>query len=106
MSARDRIAVDDDALAALCRRWRVRELSAFGSVLRDDFRDDSDVDLLVSFEGDAQWSLLDIVRMERELAELVRRPVDLVSRRAVEESRNYIRRSHILSDLEALYVAG
>jgi uncharacterized protein len=52
---------DRDKLVALCRRWRVRELSVFGSVVRADFRPDSDVDVLVVFEPDADWSLLDLV---------------------------------------------
>lgn len=92
-----RLALDEARLADFCERWRVAALELFGSVVRDDFRPDSDVDVLVSFQPDADWSLLDHARMEDELATLVGRPVDLLTRRAVEHSGNPIRRSAILS---------
>lgn len=92
-------------VASFCRRWKVRELAAFGSVLREDFRPESDVDLLVTFEPDANWGLLDQATMENELAELLGRKVDLVSRRAVEQSTNWIRRKAILESAEIVHVA-
>lgn len=88
-----------------CRRWKVVELSVFGSVLRDDFRPDSDVDLLVRFAPEARWSLFDHARMERELEGILGRKVDLVSRSAVERSPNWIRRQEILSTARPLYAA-
>jgi predicted nucleotidyltransferase len=94
-----------DLLAAFCRRWKIVELSLFGSALREDFRDDSDIDLLARFAPEARWSLLDHARMERELAEMLGREVDLVSRTAVETSPNWIRRREILSSARALYAA-
>lgn len=100
-----RIAIDREQLTAFCRRWKVTELAFFGSVLRDDFRPDSDVDVLVSFASDAHWSLWDHVDMEEELSNLLGRKVDLVSRGAVEQSRNWIRRQAILSTVEPYYVA-
>ena len=87
-------------------RWKVAEFSLFGSALREDFGPTSDVDVLVAFEPEARWTLVDLDRMEEELASLFGRPVDLVERRAVEQSDNYIRRRHILSSAEAVYVAG
>lgn len=99
------IDVPRERIAAFCRKWKVVELALFGSVLRDDFGPDSDVDVLVSFASDARWSLLDESRMERELAELLGRSVDLVSRRAVQDSRNWIRRQAILASAEPIYVA-
>lgn len=99
------IDVPTERLADFCRHWKVTELALFGSVLRDDFRPDSDVDVLVSFASDAQWGLFDEARMEEELAELLGYPVDLVSRRAVEQSENWIRRRAILESVEPLYVA-
>ena len=102
----DPAEVPPAALAAFCRRWKVREVAVFGSALRDDFGPDSDVDLLVSFEKDAGWTLLDFVDMEDELAAIFGRKVDLVEREAVEESRNYLRRRSILGSARALYVAG
>jgi predicted nucleotidyltransferase len=89
-----------------CRRWKIRTLSVFGSALRDDFRPESDVDVLVSFEPSAEWSLLDHFQMQEELAALLGREVDLVSRRAVERSPNWIRRNAILGTAETVYVAG
>jgi uncharacterized protein len=88
-----------------CRRWRIVELSVFGSVLRPDFRPDSDIDLLVRFAPEARWSLFDHVRMERELGEILGREVDLVSRSAVERSPNWIRRKEILSTARTFYAA-
>jgi predicted nucleotidyltransferase len=83
----------------------VKEFSLFGSALRDDFRPDSDVDVLVRFAEDARWGLFDLVHMEEELSGILGRRVDLVDRRSVEASPNYIRRRHILSSLETVYVA-
>ena len=80
-------------------------LALFGSVLRDDFGPESDIDGLVTFAPSARWSLLDLVRMEDELTTLLGRTVDLVERAAVEQSENYIRRRHILQALEPVYVA-
>jgi uncharacterized protein len=92
-------------LEEFCRRWRIVELSAFGSVLREDFGPGSDIDLLVRFAPEAHWSLLDHMRMERELGEILGREVDLVSRSAVERSPNWIRRKEILSTARTLYAA-
>ncbi len=100
------IHVDRLGLAELCRRWKVIELAFFGSVLREDFGPESDVDVLVTFASEAEWSLLDLARMQLELSDLFGRPVDLVERQAVEQSENYIRRRHVLESLETVYVAG
>jgi len=103
MSAR--IRIDNEKIAAFCRRLGVVEFAFFGSVLRDDFRPESDVDVLVRFAPSAKLSLFDLVRMEDELSELLGRKVDLVEREAVERGENYIRRKHILSNVEPVYVA-
>lgn len=97
------IELPQDRIDAFCRRWKVVELALFGSVLRDDFRPDSDVDVLVTFAADAHWSLFDFIQAQDELADILERSVDLVERQAVEESRNYIRRKHILSTLQPVY---
>ena len=96
------IALDPDRLAALCRRWRVRELSLFGSVLRPDFSPDSDIDVLVTFFEDAPWDLFDFIRMKEELAELFGREIDLIEASAL---RNPFRRSEILRCSEVVYAA-
>ncbi len=75
-----RIPLPTDKLAEFCRRNRIRRLSLFGSVLRDDFRPDSDVDVLVEFEPESVVGFMALSRMQRELAQLLGRPVDLVPR--------------------------
>jgi predicted nucleotidyltransferase len=103
--AKHKTDIPADEIADFCRRWKVTELALFGSVLREDFGPDSDVDALVSFAPDARWSLLDLVRMQDELKAILGREVDLVQRVAVERSENYIRRKSILSNLEVIYAA-
>ena len=88
-----------------CHRWKIIELSLFGSALREDFRPDSDIDLLVRFAPGARWSLFDHARMERELEEIFGREVDLLSRTAVEGSANWIRREEILRTAQPIYAA-
>src|SRR5215470_10923260 len=100
-----RIAIDQEKIADFCRRWKISEFALFGSVLRDDFRPDSDVDVLVSFAEEAQWSLFDLVEMADELRGIFGREVDLISRRGLEASRNAIRRQAILDSTQVVYVA-
>jgi uncharacterized protein len=100
-----RIPISREQLGEFCRRWKVAELALFGSALRSDFTPASDLDLLVTFEPEADWSLLDHVAMEDELATMLGRKVDLVSRRAIERSANWIRRKAILETAESVYVA-
>lgn len=100
-----RITVDKIKINDFCRRWAIRELALFGSVLRDDFRPDSDVDVLVSFEPESHVTLFDMVRMQDELSQIIGREIDLVSRRGIERSENHIRREAILSSIEVLHAA-
>jgi predicted nucleotidyltransferase len=99
------IEIPEEQIAAFCRRWHISELALFGSVLRDDFGPDSDLDVLVTFVPGAEWSLLDHVRMEQELADLLGREIDLLSKRAVERSHNWIRRREILNTAEVIYAS-
>ena len=100
-----RIQVDRQRLADFCRQWKVTVVEFFGSVLRDDFRPDSDVDVLVTFAPDGRYSLFDLVHIEEELEKMLGRKVDLVERGAIEQSENYIRRKHILNSAQTVYVA-
>ncbi len=93
------------AIAEFCERWQVKELALFGSVLRDDFGPDSDIDILVRFRSKRTPGLFGVVDMERELADLFGHRVDLVHRAAIEHSRNFIRRSAILGSARVLYTA-
>ena len=99
------ISINQERIAEFCRRWNIVELAFFGSVLRDDFRLDSDIDVLVSFAPNIEYSLFGLVHIQDELSDILGRPVDLVERESVERSENYIRRKHILSNLERVYVA-
>ncbi|MGC9348296.1 MAG: nucleotidyltransferase family protein [Anaerolineae bacterium] len=101
--ANPQLHIPREELEEFCRRWKVAELALFGSALREDFRVDSDVDVLITFEPEAKWSLFALVKMEHELEEIFNRDVDLVLRTAVEQSENYIRRESILSNLEVLH---
>ena len=92
-------------VAELCRKWQVVELALFGSALRDDFRPDSDIDLLVTFSPQARWGLFAESQMADEFQSLLGRPVDLVDRRAVERSKNWIRREEILSTARPVFTA-
>jgi len=98
--------VDPEKLKGFCDKWMISEFALFGSVLRDDFGPQSDIDVLVDFAPDGQWSLLDLVQMEDELKVLFGRDVDLVLRRTVKASKNPYRRDHILSTARTVYVAG
>jgi uncharacterized protein len=101
-----RIAIGQQAILAFCRRWGVTELDLFGWAIRDDFRADSDVDVLGSFSDDRRPTLLALLQMEAELVQLFGRKVDLLESRSVARSDNYIRRKHILAHRAPLYVAG
>ncbi len=100
-----RIAIPADGIAAFCKRWQVTELALFGSVLREDFGPDSDIDVLVSFDQAARHTLFDMVRMEEELKTLFGRKVDLVSRRGIERSSNQLRREAILGAAETIHAS-
>lgn len=88
-----------------CRRWKIKELAVFGSVTRDDFRPDSDVDILVTFEPASRPTLFDMANMHQELQQMLGRKVDLLSRNGVEKSRNPIRKRAILESATVVYVA-
>ena len=96
------VQLDRDALAEFCRKWRIRELSIFGSALRDDFGPESDLDFLVSFEPEAPWDLWDLVIMRDQLISISGREVDIVEKEAL---RNPYRRKEILSNREVIHAA-
>ena len=100
------IEIDKERLRDFCRRWKVTEFALFGSVTRpEEFRADSDVDVLVRFAPDAPWTLFEWVHMQDELAQIFGRRVDLVEREAVEESDNRFRKRSILGTAVELDVA-
>ncbi len=98
-------AVAHEIIQQFCHQWKIQTLSIFGSATREDFSVGSDSDLLVTFAEDAKWGLLDHLQMERELKEIFGRDVDLISRRAIEQSQNWIRRKTILESAQVLFSA-
>jgi predicted nucleotidyltransferase len=94
-----------NTIRQFCRRWEIHELALFGSVLRTDFRPDSDIDVLVTVHDDADWGLLDHVQMQHELATLLHRPIDLVIKCALERSPNWVRREAILNTAQVIVSA-
>jgi hypothetical protein len=99
---RRKFSIPRKKIAEFCKRWSVTEFSLFGSVLRDDFRPDSDVDVMVTIDPNAHIGLLEIVQMQMELEKLFKRPVDLVEKEGL---RNPYRRREILRTAEVVYAA-
>jgi len=92
-----------DQIKKLCIKWKIKELSLFGSILRDDFDfEKSDIDILYVFMPGVHWGL-DIVEMKEELEKLFTRSIDLVSKRAIEQSKNPYRKEEILNSYKVIY---
>ncbi|MDJ1179935.1 nucleotidyltransferase family protein [Roseofilum sp. BLCC_M91] len=98
-----RLDITAEQLQAFCQNAQIIELALFGSILRDDFRPDSDIDILVTFAPHCKISLLDFVGLEYQLQDLLNRNVDLVSKKAVEQDRNWLRRQEILNHYQVIY---
>ncbi|MBF2003183.1 MAG: nucleotidyltransferase family protein [Hydrococcus sp. C42_A2020_068] len=103
LELQERVAITPAKLSEFCQRRQIKELALFGSVLRDDFHANSDIDMLVTFQPNAKVSLLDLVDMQYELEDLCHRKVDLLTKKSVETSPNWIRRKEILSTARVIY---
>ena len=99
------IALPKAAIAEFCARWKIKEFYLFGSVLRNDFRSDSDIDVMVTFSLNHSWSLFDLVGMKEELEDAFSRKVDIMTRASIERSGNSIRRKEILGTARLLYAS-
>jgi hypothetical protein len=97
------LIINYSLLTQLCQRWKIQKLELFGSALRDDFNEDSDIDLLVTWQPDSRRDLLELVAMHDEFSTLFDRRVDLVSRTAIEASTNPLRRAAILETAQPFY---
>lgn len=97
--------IPHEKLKELCGKWRINRLSLFGSALSGQLRPDSDIDLLVEFDTNEQWSIMDLVRAEEEFAGLFLRRVELVDKKNLERTSNWIRRDAILKTAEVIYAA-
>ena len=94
------IELPEDKIADFCQRWRITEFAVFGSVLREDFGPNSDIDVLVTFQNNAPWSMWDLLDMRKELQDLFGRDVDLVEKDAL---RNPFRKQEILREHKVVY---
>jgi len=99
------IEVDRERLVRVCKKWGLREVAVFGSVTRDDFDEESDIDLLVTFDPGSRFTMLKLADIEADLSAVFGRPVDVVERAAVEENPNWILRRSILDSAQRLDVA-
>jgi hypothetical protein len=106
MMSKPKITIPKKKIGEFCDRWKVVEFSLFGSILREDFRPGSDVDVLVTFSPDAKVSLFDMVDMQDELKTIFKRDVDLVEKQTILDSKNYIRRKSILENTRVVYAQG
>lgn len=97
------ISLSEAEISEFCQRWKIQEFYLFGSVLRNDFRSDSDIDVMVMFAADAQWGF-EFVQIKRELEKMFQRDVDLLTKTSIEESHNWIRRKEILGTAKLVYV--
>ena len=95
-----------EKIAEFCRKWQVTEFALFGSILRDDFRSDSDIDVMVEFHPVAHPTFRTLDQMEAELKTIFNRDVDLITRQGIATSRNYLRRHEILSSAQVIYATG
>lgn len=101
-----KIKFPPNTITEFCQRWQVTEFALFGSVLRADFRPDSDIDVMVQFHPDAHPKFSTLDQMETELKAIFHREVDLITRQGIESSRNYLRRQEILSSAQVIYATG
>ncbi len=97
------LSLPGESLTKLCQHWQIVELSLFGSILREDFNADSDIDVLVKFSEEARITFFDLDVIEQQLTQLFHRPVDVVTKQAIEQSHNPIRRKNILNNSKVIY---
>lgn len=99
----DKFTLPRKKIAEFCKRWSIQELAVFGSFLREDFRADSDIDVLVSIDPRAHIGLFELAQMKIELQKIFKRPVDLVEKEGL---RNPYKRDEILRTARVIYAAG
>lgn len=97
------IDIPEAALKAFCEQHHIRKLSLFGSVLRDDFRPDSDIDVLVEFDENYRIGLMGFAALQLELSELLQREVHLSTFRSVAENANHLHLKHVLDSSQIIY---
>ena len=103
LKIQNRLGISSKEIAVFCQQWNIAEMALFGSVLRGDFNIDSDIDVLVSFAEDAKITFFQLDTIEQELSKLFKRPVDVVTKEAIEQSHNWIRKKNILENSQVIY---
>ena len=103
LTIRDRLNISPNELGDLCQQWGIVEISLFGSILRDDFHKNSDIDLLITLAPDVPQGLLTLAKIKRQLEDQLKRTVDLVIKESVQNSDNWIRRQEILNTAVTIY---
>lgn len=98
------IELPTNKIELFCQKWQITEFALFGSVLRDDFNQQSDIDILVSFDKDAKRGLTETIQMRDELEAMFQRRVDLIVKDAIMRSDNWLRRKNILESAQTIYV--
>ena len=101
-----KLKIPRSEISSFCERWNIAEFSIFGSAVGTDFRPDSDVDVLVAFNPNSRISLFEMAQMQDELEVIFGRKVDLISKKGLGNSRNYLRRKAILESAQVIHEAG
>ncbi len=98
-----RLNMSNETISAFCQKWGIVSMALFGSVLRSDFRQDSDIDFLIAFSSEARQGLLTLSQVKHELESVLDRPVDIAVKASIEGSENWIRRHEILTTARTIY---
>lgn len=101
-----RLGISQQKLEEICTHWKITELTLFGSILRLDFTEKSDIDILVTFADEARWGLIDFMRLNQQLETEFKRSVDLVTKQSIEKSKNWLRKREIFQTAEVIYATG
>ena len=95
----------EEEIRKICEKWGISEFSVFGSYVRNELKEDSDVDVLISFKDNVRCTLFDLAHLQSELEKIFGRKVEIITKRGLENSRNYIRKNAILSEAKLIYAA-
>jgi uncharacterized protein len=100
-----RLGINQNEIIKFCEKWQIAEFALFGSVLRDDFSQNSDIDVLITYLPAAKRGLLEKITMKEELEKLFNRSVDILSKTAIEKSYNWLRKKHIIDSAQVIYAS-
>jgi predicted nucleotidyltransferase len=93
-------------ITQICQQWQITKMSLFGSILRDDFNSNSDIDILIQFSPDARQGLFTLAKLKHKLEDITGRSIDIVVQESVENSNNWIRKNEILTTAQIIYEQG